>query len=286
MTLQQLIHSRKKLLSNSDSPALDALILLCRTLKTNKEQLYARLSTPAEPETIDRYDALIARRSDGEPIAYITGEKEFFGLNFHIDARVLIPRPETETLVSWVLASHADASPLRLHDCCSGSGAIAIALQYERPNWKVSASDISRESGEVFHLNWKKIIGNNSVPWQERDMLGTGIFETDSETDNEAFHIITANPPYLTSAETADRLEDGWQEPSLALDGGDEGVNLVRRLIAQAGNHLHPDGWLYLEAADSQVDQIFAIFTEEGFADLEYKKDLAGMRRVSRGRRT
>lgn len=250
----------------------------------SREQLYARLSDCPGQESIERYDDFISRRAAGEPIAYLTGQKEFYGLSLRVDNRVLIPRPDTETLVDWVLASHSEEPSLCLHDSCTGSGAIAIALQQARPSWKVSASDISMESGELFRHNWEKIIGSPS-PWQQRNLLSplTDLGES-KQTPTSSFQIITANPPYLTSKETADRLQAGWREPALALDGGREGIECARSLIVQAAQSLLPGGWLYLEAADFQIEQLCAIFKSVGFADLEYRRDLAGMKRVLRGK--
>ncbi len=285
VSIQKLINTRKTLLSNSETPFLDAVLLLCHTLGVEKEVLYTLFTSCPEPPAVTRYDALIARRASGEPIAYITGEKEFYGLNFQVDSRVLIPRPDSETLVEWVLKSHAHEA-LSLHDCCTGSGAIAIALKHERPSWPVSASDISIESRDIFLRNCRNCLGSESIRWHQQNILETPQPHSahPNNLQNLKYHIITANPPYLTDAETAERMQQGWLEPARALNGGKDGLAIIRKLIGQAAGRLLPEGLLYIEAADSQIERIICIFKEEDFTDIECREDLAGMRRVIRGR--
>lgn len=261
-----------------DSPGLDALILLCHSLSISKEQYYARMQDPLPEGRYGAYVQALERRISGEPVAYILGYKEFYGLEFQVDPGVLIPRPDTEILVDWVLESHPAHPALRLHDCCSGSGAIAIAIAHMRSNWKVSASDISEAAGEVFRLNAATLVPSSPPPWFHSDLL--------SSAGQKAmkFNIITSNPPYLTRQETRQREAEGWKEPMLALDGGEKGLDLIHKLASQALYLLEPGGWLYIEAADDQAEAIERLLKSLGYADLECKKDLAGMRRISRGR--
>lgn len=294
MTIQQLINTRKAFLPHSSTPALDAMLLLAHALGLEREELYARLSSRPDQAAVACYDGFIERRAAGEPVAYITGYKEFYGLRFRVAPQALIPRPDTETLVEWVLgAGHgaeadAGAGELRLHDCCTGTGAIAIALRHERPAWQVSASDISRESGELFRINWRTHIGGRP-PWRQQDIFrpvgGAGAGAGAAAGGAVKYHVITANPPYLSDAETAERLSEGWREPALALEGGEDGLEIICRVIQEAGEHLLPGGFLYLEAAESQMEEIFIILKNEGFSDIEYKRDLSGMKRVARGRK-
>ena len=291
LTIQQLINRNKDHLSASHTPSLDALLILCHVLRLSKEQLYANLSVVPTFEEVARYNTLIDQRKTGTPVAYLTQQKEFYGLTFHVDPRVLIPRPDSETLVDWVLATHRVDSDLLLHDCCTGSGAIAITLKQAQPDWNITASDISIVSGEVFHLNWERLIGSVPVPWQQKNILRPQPTIVAQNREQKAvlptpiFHIITANPPYLSSTETDNCLQQGWGEPAVALDGGSDGLKIVDQLILQAKDYLLPGGWLYLESADSQIDHIFAILNKQGFTDLEYKRDIAGMRRISRGKK-
>ncbi|AHC15572.1 peptide chain release factor N(5)-glutamine methyltransferase [Salinispira pacifica] len=262
-----------------DSPGLDALILLCHSMNISKEQYYARMQDSLPQAAGELYARALERRISGEPVAYILGFKEFYGLEFRVNPGVLIPRPDTEILVDWVLESHPADSPLVIHDCCSGSGAIAIALAHMRPAWDVSASDISLAAGEVFGVNAAALVPTSPPLWFQSDLL-----ESAAQREMK-FHIITANPPYLTPAETRERELEGWKEPMLALDGGEKGLDLIQRLASQAHDLLEPGGWLYIEAADDQADAIEKLLKTLGYADLECKKDLAGMKRISRGRK-
>jgi release factor glutamine methyltransferase len=279
--IRELLAEARKLLPSGpyENPVLDSLLLLGNVMGLSKEQLYARLHDEIDDVLTADFLELIDRRRGGEATAYILGKREFYGLEFSVDSRVLIPRPDTETLVEWVLESHG-ASRLNLHDCCSGSGAIAIACADSRPDWVISASDISYEAGAVFELNWRRLIdpsASDPVPWHRSDLL--------TALPAESQDIITANPPYLTRAECEKKEAEGWPEPRLALDGGEKGLDLIRTLVSQAMGALRPGGFIYIEAADWQADTICSMLETSGFSDIGVKTDIEGRKRISRGRK-
>lgn len=278
MTLRSLLAqgTSAMALAEVDSPALDALVLLAFAAGTSKEKLLASLPEEAAPGIEQRYHALLGRRAAGTPVSYLRGVKEFYGLEFLVDERVLVPRPDTETLVECARELAAADPGLRtLHDACTGSGCVAISLAHGEPGLGVSASDISVRAAEVFALNSQKILGRQ-LPFAVSDLL---------EAVSGSFHLITANPPYLGEAEVEAMCAAGWPEPSLALRGGREGTEVAARLISQAPGRLAEGGWLALEAGPTQSARLAEAMAEAGFVDITVRQDLAGRDRVIAGRR-
>ncbi len=261
--------------SGADTPYLDACLLLSETLGIEKEQLFARLSDPLAANSHDQYQALLTQRAAGVPVSYLRKRKEFYGLEFYVDQRVLVPRPDTELIVEAVLEL-TDKLPHfeRVHDCCTGSGCIALTLAKLHPGIEVSASDISEQALEVFELNSVRLLSRRPRTYVS-DLL---------EKVPGTYHIIVSNPPYLQSSEVDAMQAAGWPEPRLALDGGDDGLDLVRRLAAQSKSRLHQRGYLMLEVADPQMEATVAILDACGYGDIEVRHDLAGRRRVCIGR--
>lgn len=263
-----------------DTPFLDACLILAHCLGISRERLLSKF-----PEAIDgipsSFEAAWSRRLSGESVAYIVGAKEFFGREFLVDQRVLVPRPDTETLViaalemGDALEAFGSAVKLRVHDVCTGSGAVAISIAAERPAWSVSASDISSAALDVARLNAGRLLGK-TMPMVLADLL---------EGIEGPFDIITANPPYVPTDETAELLARGWKEPALALDGGPDGLAVMPRLIRQAGAALVPNGFLLVEADALQSKSVRDMFLEEGFRDIKIWKDLAGLDRITGARK-
>lgn len=263
-----------------DTPFLDVCLILAHCLGISRERLLSRF-----PESIGEippsFEVAWGRRVSGESVAYIVGAKEFFGREFLVDRRALVPRPDTEILVAAALevgdalASDRSGGNLRVHDVCTGSGAVAISIAAERPAWSVSASDISPEALELARLNAGRLL-DKALPMALADLL---------EGLEGPFDIITANPPYVPSDETAALLAQGWQEPALALDGGPDGLAIIPRLIRQAGDLLGPKGVLLIEADALQSKSVRAMFLEEGFCDCRVWKDLAGLERITGARK-
>lgn len=270
-------------LSESDrgeSPFLDACLLLSRRLGISRGKLLAKLPEPF-PGIPPGFEEDWGRRLSGESVAYIVGRKEFFGRDFLVDHRVLVPRPDTETLVAAALekgdaiAALRPEPSLRLHDVCTGSGAVAISLAAERPAWSISASDISPGALDVARLNAASLLGK-ALPLFRADLL---------EGLEGPFDIVTANPPYVPTAETAALLSKGWKEPALALDGGPDGLAIIARLVVQAWNLLSPNGFLLVETDALQSKTVHDMFWETGFRDIIVWKDLAGLERVTGARK-
>ena len=256
------------------TPWLDATVLLAHSLGVSKERLFA-----AYPERLPelarlRFERLLERRAAGEPVAYLRGYKEFYGRPFIVDRRVLIPRPETELLVEALLrygdALAAERGSVALHDVGTGSGAIAVTVQLERPAWRVSASDISPPAVAAALRN-RDGLGAGTLRLRVCDLLPPAPAHWD---------LIAANPPYLTSAEVADLRRRGWPEPALALDGGDDGLGPSRRLIDCARLRLRPGGALILETGADRAAAVARCLERHGFASPELCRDLAGLPRV------
>ncbi len=294
MTYREFLVLRASELENGESPLLDASLILAHCMGMKRDRLLALFPEEAASPP-PSFEECWARRKAGESVAYIVGRKEFFGREFLVDGRVLVPRPDTETLVMAALevgdgvrnaqaAIAADGRPgragkgpggLRLHDVCTGSGAVALSVAAERRDWAVSASDLSPGALDLARENSRRLLGRE-IPFICADLL-QGL--------DGSFDIITANPPYVTTRETAELLARGWKEPSLALDGGADGLDLVRRLVGQAKKALFPWGFLLVETDALQSETVRGMFMKEGFCEVRTWKDLAGLERITGARR-
>jgi release factor glutamine methyltransferase len=277
MTARSLLAQGHDMLFNAEveTPLLDALVLLAHALDITKEKLLAVLPDAVNAGVEERYHLLVDRRCSGTPVSYLRRVKEFFGLEFYVDERVLVPRPDTEVLVEKVLKLvRSDPRLRRVHDACTGSGCVGISLKSSVPGLEVSASDISPEALEVASLNARRILGG-----------GLEVFRSDLlDGVPGSFDVIAGNPPYLNDAEMQDMQDRGWPEPELALRGGTDGTRLLARLIRSASRRIVPGGWLLLEAAPAQFIKLFALMDQAGFHTIEIEKDLAGSDRVIAGR--
>jgi len=219
-----------------------------------------------------QYQMLCARRLDAVPVAYLTGCKEFFGLRLLVDERVLDPRPDTETLVEWALELLPAAAPCRVADLGTGSGAIALALQSQRPQAAVTAVDCSADALDVARVNAQRLqlpVQCVQSSWLE-DVPGV-------------FDLIASNPPYIR--EDDPHMPALRHEPRRALTSGADGLDDIRTIAAQAPAHLEAGGWLLLEHGWDQAEAVQAILREAGFQDVASRKDLAGQWRCTGGRR-
>ncbi|MBT3272725.1 MAG: peptide chain release factor N(5)-glutamine methyltransferase [Spirochaetales bacterium] len=275
MTIRQaLSDGAGKLTGCSTTPFLDAILLLCHTVGYTKEKLLSSYPDILQNGACGKYSARIESRRAGEPVAYIIGTKEFYGLDFTIDHRALVPRPDTEVLVNAVIDLCKSQSQLkRIHDCCTGSGCIAISIQHELPNLVVSASDISKEALALFCRNSQSIL-NKVIANSESDLLGS---------IHETFDIICGNPPYLTSMDIQEKINTNWPEPLLALDGGLDGLDPYRKLIPQCGLRLSKSGYVLLEADPSQMEELEKLLVQNGFCNIMKYKDITGRSRVIQG---
>lgn len=214
------------------------------------------------------FTGLCRRRAEGEPVAYITGVREFFGLALQIDARVLDPRPDTETLVEWALALLD--RPMAVADLGTGSGAIALALQSQRPQARVTAVDASADALAVARANATRL----GLPVTFR--LGSWL-----DGDTSHYGLIVSNPPYVATADP--HLVALRHEPLQALASGIDGLADIRQIIQQAPGRLHPGGWLLLEHGHDQAQAVRSLLAAQGFTQVASRRDLAGIERCSGG---
>jgi release factor glutamine methyltransferase len=261
-----------------DSPRLDAEVLLAKALGTTRIQLIVDSKRPLAPDELARMREMVRRRRAREPVAYILGEREFYGRTFRVDRRVLVPRPDTETLVDVALTrTRALSMSLRALDLCTGSGCVAITLGRERPTSSVVGGDISADALDVARDNALRL-GAYNVAWRQGDLFAAVALPA-------RFDLITANPPYIAVGDFASlQAEVRDHEPRLALDGGDDGLSLVGRVVAGAPARLvSPSGVLAVEVGAGQATAVVELFERAGFAEIEVKRDYARIERVVSG---
>ncbi|MFM7025129.1 MAG: peptide chain release factor N(5)-glutamine methyltransferase [Limnohabitans sp.] len=221
-------------------------------------------------EFLARLDAMLRRRLAGEPIAYITGFKEFFGLRLQVDARVLDPRPDTETLVEWALDLLPKGGTQRVLDLGTGSGAVALALQHGRPHCQVTAVDASADALAVASANAQRLA------------LPVRLVQSNwMDAVPGPFELIVSNPPYV--AEGDPHLAALTHEPLQALTSGADGLDDIRHIIAQAPSRLAPGGWLLLEHGWDQACAVQTLLRRAGFEAVQSRRDLAGIERCTGG---
>ncbi len=258
-----------------ESPRLEAELLLGHALKLDRIQLILQRDRPLSPVELGRVKELIKRRRRGEPMAYILGQREFFGLAFRVGPEVLVPRPDTETLVEVSLER---TRPRSMHgallDLCTGSGCVAIAFARQRRTWSVLGVDISEEALELAHKNALALGVVPKVSFQPGDLF-------EGLRPGVRFDLITANPPYIPTA-VVEGLDVGVRdfEPRIALDGGTDGLDVVRRIIAGAPERLVDGGVLALELHFDQAERVRALLDDAGFSAIEVRRDFGGHERV------
>lgn len=261
----------------SESPRLDAELLLGAALGVNRVQLIVDSKRPLDEAELAHIRRHLIRRRKAEPVAYILGEREFYGLPFWVNPAVLIPRPDTETLVDVALRRTEKNSLFgRAVDVCTGSGCVAVSLARQRPGWRVSGSDVSREAVQVARRNSLRLGTQWNLDLRVGDLL--------APFGQERFHLITANPPYIPDAEM-DTLQPDIRkhEPHLALKGGREGLDVLRRLVREASRRLLPGGVLAVEVGAGQAPRVRRGFQAYGFADVQATQDYGGVERVVSG---
>lgn len=278
-TIRELLAaSRRALEANDDpggAPALEAELLLARELGVDRAHLYAHPSAPVPPETEQAVRARVRRRAAGEPLAYITGEQEFWSLPLEVTRDVLIPRPETEHLVALTLERISPDAVVRVADIGTGSGAIALAIASERPSAELHAVDVSAAALAVARRNARRLgIGNVT--------FHRGRWCAPLEG---AFDLIASNPPYIHADDPHLRQGDLRFEPRIALTPGDDALSAFRAIAAGARDLLRPDGWLLFEHGFEQGPAVRALLQEDGWRAVESYRDLARKERVTAARR-
>lgn len=261
-----------------ESARLDAELLLCHALGLDRIRLIMESRRPLAPQELAVYRELIKRRRSGEPVAYLLGHREFFGLDFRVDARVLIPRSDTETLVEVALertgARYMFGNAL---DLCTGSGCVAIAFAKRRPTWRVTACDLSAPALELASENALRLGTIFGMHFLSGDLF-------EPVPAQERFELVTANPPYVPEADV-EKLDPGIRdfEPRLALTGGPDGLSILRRIVSEATTRLAEGGVLAVEVQFDQSGRVAELFEAAGFAQIAKAKDLGGHERVVSG---
>jgi release factor glutamine methyltransferase len=253
---------------------LENRILLCHATGLSRVQLITQGDRPLTLEEAQRLDALVARRLGGEPIAYIVGRREFFGLDFQVGPAVLIPRPDTELIVELAL-ERLPQGPSRLLDMGTGSGAIAVAVAHTRPDADVTALDVSPDALAVAQAN-------AAANGARVRFLHSSWF--DALAADSTFDVIASNPPYIAAGDDHLAQGDLRFEPVGALTDHADGLSALRIIIEGSPRHLVPGGWLLLEHGYDQAAAVRALLLDAGFTDVQSWRDLGGIERVSGGR--
>ncbi|MCX7148113.1 MAG: peptide chain release factor N(5)-glutamine methyltransferase [Rhodocyclales bacterium] len=255
-------------------PASEARLLLGHVLGRQAAWLIAHDDEVLDEDALLNFASLAARRAGGEPVAYLVGQREFFGREFAVSPAVLIPRPETELLVEVALANIAAADAPRILDLGTGSGCIAITLALECPQAQVSAVDSSEVALAAARRNAAQRGGH--VRFLHSDWYAA--------LAGECFDLIVANPPYIAASDSHLVAGDLRHEPLAALSSGSDGLEAIRRIIAAAPAHLAPGGQLWLEHGYDQAEAVHELLAAAGLAGIEGHRDIAGIMRVSGGR--
>jgi release factor glutamine methyltransferase len=253
-------------------PALDAELLLAHVLGTERWRLTAHPERAVSPAEAARFRQLLARRADGEPLAYLTGRREFWSLDLVVSPDVLVPRPETELLVERALSLHPQATA-RVADLGTGSGAIALALARERPQWQLVATDASAAALDIARANSAAL--GTSIEFRHGDWY--------APLAGERFDLLLSNPPYVAADDPA--LQALRHEPAMALTPGVDALRCLHILVRGAAQHLLPDGWLILEHGSTQGAQLRDALVLAGLRHVRSHRDLGGHERTTEGQR-
>lgn len=274
MDVLQVIRAATSYLAekNVENPRLNAEHLLAHCLNLRRLDLYLIFDRPVSEAERQPLRQLVRRRAAGEPLQYLLGEWDFFGIPLKLDSRVLIPRPETELLVELALKKLPTEPALTVLDVGTGSGAIALALAKNRPHWNILATDLSPDALQLARENAKRHNLEQKIQFVCCDLLPENCPKLDA---------IVANLPYIPSSQLPSLSREVQHEPPMALDGGADGLTLIRRLIQKAPSALLPCGCLFLEFGDEQQSGILGLLQAAGCAQIEIAKDLQGKPRIA-----
>ena len=285
MTLEELYQKCVQIIgSSSDTPTLDARIIAQNVLNIELNSFILHFKDIVSPSDAQTITDMAMRRAYGEPVAYLVGHRGFYEDDFKVNKYTLIPRADTETLVELAveLGKNLPASPITILDLCCGTGCIGIstakALKRQDKNVELTLTDLSLEALDVCKENARNILKNIGV--ECRFECGD-LFES---VACDEFDMILTNPPYIATEVIGTLEEQVRHEPFLALDGGEDGLDLIREITSQAPEHLKSGGYLLMEIGYNQGSAVKALFKKAGFEEVEVKKDLGGRDRVVKGR--
>jgi release factor glutamine methyltransferase len=262
-----------------ESARLDAELLVAHALELDRVKLYMDLDRPLTPDELARIRALVTRRRKREPIAYILGRREFFGRSFEVTPAVLVPRPETETLIERALELLPEDAAASALDLCTGSGCIAITLAAERPALEIDATDLSADALAVAARNAVALGVAERVRMHQGDLFG-------ALPQPREHALIACNPPYIAEGERASLPPDvALHEPGLALFAGEDGLGVLRRLCADAPRWLAPGASILIEVGEGQASAVIALLERAGLEGGRAHRDLAGRERIVEARR-
>ncbi|RLA46708.1 MAG: peptide chain release factor N(5)-glutamine methyltransferase [Gammaproteobacteria bacterium] len=273
VSIAALLKQAARLQGISDTPRLDTEILLGHVLNKPRSYLYTWPEQELEPSLQHAFEQLLLRRQKGEPVAYLTGTKEFWSLSLQVNASTLIPRPETELLVETALAV-IDKTDACVLDLGTGTGAIALALASERPGWQILAVDLMADALRLVEKNRQQLALNNV------SLIQSDWFE--SIPDRE-FDLVVSNPPYIEPHDPHLDRGDVRFEPASALVAEDHGLADIKIIIAKAGRHLTKNAWLLLEHGFQQRDAVRDLLVSAGFRQVSTRVDINGQERLSMG---
>jgi release factor glutamine methyltransferase len=277
MNIQQALQQACQSLSEtSSSAALDAQVLLTHILQCNTAHLAAWPEKDLSEEQTSQYQLLVEQRKKGLPVAHLTGFREFWSLNFSVNDSSLIPRPETETLIEFILDKFSDRENIKLLDMGTGTGAIAITVATEKPGWNIFASELSTDA--------LKLARNNSNSHQTSNISFVQSNWFNNINDND-FDIIVSNPPYIANDDPHLLTGDVRFEPQSALNAGATGMDDIEHLCAHAKNYLTKNAWLIIEHGYNQKQLVSDCFAKNGFTQIEQKLDLSGHIRMTAGKK-
>ncbi len=268
---EAILETSKRLVAYSDSPRIDAEQLISAATAKNRTALFAYPDSPLNQQQRVILKNYIRQRQLGYPIAYIVGYKEFWSLDFMVTPDVLVPRPETECIVEWVLNQFSTKKKIRLLDLGTGSGAIAISIADARPKWEITAVDQSQKALNIAKQNAQKH-DTNHIKFLHGNWC-------DPLPKNQQYNIIVSNPPYIAENDT--HLPKLSKEPINALLAGHDGLSAIKKIIFQANSRLCNQGWLVLEHGYNQAEQVSALLHQQQYSCIQSHTDLAGILRIT-----
>lgn len=277
MTIKQAILQAEQAFEKAGvpDPRIDAELILCHLTGMNRMSILMQGATTLTSEQEQRFSSLLLSRTQRKPLQYLLGTQAFYGLDFHVDDRVLIPRQETETLCEWGVAHLRKLEHPRALDLCTGSGAIAVTLKHECPHAEVTAADLSADALEVAASNAKW--NHTDIRFVQGDLW--------QPLEGEVFDLILSNPPYIPTEDCDTLQQEVMQEPRMALDGGADGLHFYRRIAQGAPAHLNPNGLIAVEVGIGEAQDVAALFAAAGLCDVQIINDLYGVERIVSARR-